>query len=137
MKETIWPPEGADRLNVASPLHNVPPKTVDGVMAKLTRVGGDRLILRIALSDDPLQLVVIVACVEAATGRVVTSKIASVLPEEIKLLAGVTAFGLFDLNVTTCPPGCAGLLRVTNPLEDAPPVTVEGVSVKLLTVGTT
>ena len=48
---------------------------------------------------------------------------------------GMVAFGLLEVNVTTRPPVAAGPVKVTVPVEGAPPGTVLGETAKLERVG--
>ena len=61
-----------------------------------------------------------------ATGLVLTEKVAVVAPAATVTLAGVVAEGSLLDSVTTAPPAGAALPRVTVPVEELPPVTVEG-----------
>ena len=60
---------------------------------------------------------------------VVTVKLALVCPAATVTLAGTVAAALLLDNVTTVPPLGAAAVRVTVPVELAPPVTVLGFSV--------
>lgn len=64
----------------------------------------------------------------AVTGDVVTANAAEAEPAGTVTEAGTAALLLLELRVTTNPPVGAGPVRVTVPLEDVPPVTVDGVS---------
>jgi hypothetical protein len=67
-----------------------------------------------------------VAEVEEITVLVVTENEALVVPSATVTLAGTVAAALLLDSVTTAPPEGAGLLRVTDPVEEIPPVTLIG-----------
>ncbi len=94
---TICPPAWAGALIVTSPLVDVPPTTVDGVHVKLMGTAVPTgLSVRVAGSDEPLHVAVIVAVVTDVTAVVVTLKLAVVPPPGIVLVPGGTAWALFD-----------------------------------------
>jgi len=57
---------------------------------------------------------------------VVAVKFAEVAPAGTVTVAGTVTLGLEDTNVTTAPSGPAGPVRVTLPVDDAPPTTTFG-----------
>lgn len=65
-----------------------------------------------------------IAVVAAATGLVVTAKVALVLPCGIVTDAGTLTAGLLLDKVTTVPPVGAAPFIVTLPVGEAPPVTL-------------
>jgi hypothetical protein len=67
-----------------------------------------------------------VADVVELTAVVVTVKVAVVAPAATVTLAGTVADALLLDKLTAVPPVGAALLRVTVPVEEAPPVTVVG-----------
>lgn len=67
--------------------------------------------------------------VVAVTVVVVTAKVAVVAPPGTVTLAGSDATELLSDNVTTVPAEGAGPFRVTVPVEEVPPVTVDGLRV--------
>jgi|SRR5271157_4819555 len=67
-----------------------------------------------------------VADVVELTAVVVTVKVAVVAPAATVTLAGTVAEALLLPSVTAAPPVGAALLKVTVPVEEAPPVTVVG-----------
>jgi hypothetical protein len=75
----------------------------------------------------------IVETVVAATGLVVIENVAEVAPAGTKTLGGGAADKLLLWKLTTLPPDGAGWERVTVPVAPAPPATVAGVTVTLLT----
>jgi hypothetical protein len=69
----------------------------------------------------------------ATTGLVVTLKVAVVAFADTVTLAGAcAAAGLLLDKVTTAPPAGAGLLSVTVPVEEVPPITDVGFTAMVL-----
>ena len=66
--------------------------------------------------------------VDAATGLVLTVKVAVVAPAGTATLEGTLAAPLLLASTTCAPPAGAGPLNVTVPVEEFPPVTVVGFS---------
>ena len=62
-------------------------------------------------------------------------KVALVLPLATVTLAGTAAEALSLLSCTTAPPLGAGALRVTVPWDVAPPVTLVGLTERVLKLG--
>jgi hypothetical protein len=62
-------------------------------------------------------------------------KVPVVEPLAIETLVGTTAFALFDVKLTTMPAVEAGTLIVTVPIEDDPPRTEVGETVKPVRTG--
>jgi hypothetical protein len=121
------PPAGAAELSVTVPEDDVPPPTVVGLRETLKRTG--ELIVRATVFVTAPALAVIVAVVMFATATVVTVNVAVVAPAPTVTLAGTVAAGLSDERFTANPPACAGALRVTVPVDEAPPAREVGVSV--------
>jgi hypothetical protein len=69
-----------------------------------------------------------VAVVLTETAVVVTVKVAVVALAATVTLAGTVAAGLLLLSATTMPPGGAGPLSVTVPVDGLPPSTLVGFS---------
>ena len=78
----------------------------------------------------------IVAEVGVRAGDVFTVKVTLLLPAGTVTLEGTLAAALLLESITCAPPGGAGPLRVTVPIEDwTPPTTVVGFNVSEATVG--
>jgi len=77
------------------------------------------------------EVAVMVTGVEFETLMVVTVKVVLVWPAGTETLAGTLAAGLFEPSVTMTPAEPAGAESVTVPVDEVPPVTVEGLTVKL------
>lgn len=69
------------------------------------------------------------------TPVVVIVKVAVVEPAATRTVAGSVADVLFDERLTESPPVGALPLRVTVPVEEVPPTTEVGETVKLVSVG--
>lgn len=95
----------------------------------LTRIGlnaGGGLTVRDALLL-PLNVPEIVAVLVTVTALVVMVKVAEVAPAATVTFVGTDAIEVLLLDrLTTAPPAGAGPLRVTVPVEEAPPVTLAG-----------
>jgi len=78
---------------------------------------------------------VIVAEVLAETAVVDTAKVAVVAPAATVTELGTVALVALDFRLTTTPPVGAAPVRVTVPVEDAPPTTDAGERLSLLSVG--
>ena len=74
----------------------------------------------------PFKPAVIFGVVVDVTVVVVTVKVAVVACAGTVMLAGTLAAALSLDSVTTAPPTTAGLLNVTVPVEELPPVTLVG-----------
>src|SRR5947209_10320106 len=77
-----------------------------------------------------------VTTVEEPTGVVLTVKVAVVPPAGTVTLAGTVAAPVLLLDrLTTAPPLGAGALSVTVPVEELPPVTLDGLRLREESVG--
>ena len=123
-RETTRPPVGAGVLTVTVPVEGLPPTTEVGETVRLESVGG--VIVNVALTEFPESVPVTVADVEVVTVDVVAVKVAEVAPAATVTLAGTFALALLQLSATIEPPVGAGPLRLTVPVEEFPPITVDG-----------
>ena len=85
-----------------------------------------------AVLVTPAKTAEIVAEVTAVTALVLAVKVALVAPAATVTLAGTVAAAPLLESATTAPPEGAALVSVTVPVEDVPPVTLVGLSVKVL-----
>jgi hypothetical protein len=92
-------------------------------------VPGGGFTLSVAEAEPP-KFPVIETFVAAVTAVVVTVKVAEVDPAATVTLDGTCAVaGVALVKVTMAPPLAAAAVNVTVPVEDDPPVTLEGLSV--------
>ena len=77
------------------------------------------------------EVAVMVTGVELETLEVVTVKVVLVWPAGTDTLAGTVAAALLEASVTITPAEPAGADSVTVPVEEVPPVTVEGLTLTL------
>jgi hypothetical protein len=72
---------------------------------------------------------VTVTGVDAVTALVVTVNVALVAPAATATLVGTAAAEALLERLTTAPPLGAAAVRVTEPVEEAPPLTLVGLSI--------
>jgi hypothetical protein len=125
-RDTAAPPVAAGPLRVTVPVEDVPPVTLLGLTATLESVGV--LIVSVAVLLTPATVPVIVAVVTAETADVETVKVAVVAPAATVTVAGTVALVVLEVRLTTIPLAPAGPLRVTVPVDLAPPVSDVGLS---------
>jgi hypothetical protein len=132
-KETTIPPLGAGPLTTTVPTEELPPVRLAGAIESDARVGGTTV--RDAVSVVPLDVAVMVTEADAATGAVATVNVALVAPAGTVTAGGTLATegSLLDKE-TTAPPLGAALLKLMMPVEEAPPVTVLGLTESKLSV---
>jgi len=131
---TIAPPLGATPLKVTAPWDVVPPVTLVGLTERVINNGG--FTVRVAVLVTPPYVAVMATGAEAVTGVVLIVNVALVPPSGTVTLAGtVTIVGFPLLSVTTAPPLGAGLINVTVPLDVPPPVTLVGLTERVLNTG--
>jgi len=126
---TTKPPAGAGPVIVAVPVEGLPPTTDVG--DKLTELMAGGLTVSVVFTLAVPCVAVIVATVLVATAVVVTVNVAVVAPAATVTFAGTVAAEALDVRFTVDPPAGAGALSVTVPVEEVPPVTVEGETVTL------
>lgn len=129
---TAIPPVGAGAVSTIVPVDPDPTTTEAGFSERLTGLTTGRIV-RTAVLVTPFWLAVIVEFVVEVTDVVVTVKFAVALPAATVTLAGAVA-GLLLESATIIPPAGAGPLRVTVPVEEAPPVTWAGFTETSLSV---
>jgi len=129
---TTAPPDGATPVNVTVPVDEDPPITEVGLKLKPLRVGA--VTVRLAVLVTP-KIAVMVAEVLLATGVVVMVNVAEVAPAATVTLAGrcVAVVLLLD-RVTTAPPAGAGPVNLTVPVDEIPPTTEVGLTLRPLPV---
>jgi hypothetical protein len=87
--------------------------------------------LRVLPPDEPEMLTV----VEDVTAVVVTVNVLLVVPAGTVTLAGTVAAAEVSDRVTTVPPAGAAAVRVTVPVDEAPPATLDGLRASADRVG--
>lgn len=127
---TTIPPGPAAPVRVTVPVEEFPPTNVVGERAMLVSVAA--LTVSVAVCVAPLSVPVIVTVAVVDTAVVVTAKVALVAPAGTLTEAGTVAQALLDDKVTLVPPGPAGPVRVTVPVDGLPPISVEGERVILV-----
>jgi len=136
-RETTTPPLGAGPLNVTVAVEELPPVTLDGLRLSEDRVGrGGGVTVSEADRVVPLYDPEMVTEVDEPTALVLTVKLALVAPAAPVTLAGTVATPVLLLDrLTTAPPLGAAALSVTVPVDELPPVTLDGLSVSEVTGG--
>jgi hypothetical protein len=129
---TTIPLAGARLLRVTVPVEEDPPTKLAGFNDTLESAGG--LIVRVVACGSP-KSPVIVTETTAPTALVFTEKVAVVAPAATVTLAGTVAAALSLDRITAIPAAGAGLLRVTVPVDEAPPVTLAGLTNTLESTG--
>jgi len=133
---TCAPPAGAGPLSVTVPVTGVvAPVTLAELKESDEATGGstvsETLCVRPPYEAEMLPLA------DAATALVVTLNVALVAPAAIATLAGTDAAGLLLESATWAPPLGAGPSRVTVPLSELPPVTLDWLRLSAETLGGT
>ena len=129
---TAAPPAGAAPFNFTVPVDVPPPVTEVGLT--VTELIAGAFTVNVAFCVEPLNVAEIVDEVLLATGVVVTVKVADFAPgATVTLAATVAAAVLLLLSATAAPPVGAAPFSVTVPVDEAPPVTVVGLTLTELT----
>jgi len=126
--DTTAPPEGAGAVRLTVPNEAFPPVVLVGFRVSEEIVTGPPgVTVKSASLVVPLYVPEIVMLKVVDTLVVLTAKVALVLPAATVTLAGTVATEEFPLErATTAPPEGAAALRVTVPVELAPPLTLVG-----------
>jgi hypothetical protein len=131
--ERVIPPDGAAEPRVTAAVEAPPAATVFGLMVKETRLGGSTD--SVAFTVTPFDIAVSVAAVSAATGVVLTAKVAESLPATTVTVARTVATPALLERLTLSPPAGAGPDRVIKPEADVPPATDAGSTPTLTSAG--
>ena len=129
---TTDPPLGAGPFRVTVPVEELPPVTVAGF--RLTEASAGGLTVSVAVLV-PFEVAVIVTVCCVLTAAVVMVKAALVAPAGTVTLGGTATEALLSERPTTTPPVAAAALRVTVPVDEAPPVTDVGFTLTESSVG--
>ena len=124
---TVVPDGGAIPLSVTVPTTELPPAVVLGDTVKPIREGAE--IVKTADWVVPDKLAEIVEVVVVNCAAVAMLKVALVAPAAMVTLVGVVA-PTVAVKLTDTPPSGAGRARVTVPVDELPPSTVVGDTVK-------
>lgn len=131
---TTIPPVGAGPLNVTVPVTTAdgPPAVEVGDTATPINSGIGAMV-RFSETDAAPDVAVIIAVVFAETALVVIVNVVVVAPPGTVTNGGNFDEGLLVRRLTTSPPAGAAIARVIVAIELKPPVTVLGLSVRLVT----
>lgn len=124
---TVTPPAGAGLAKLTVPVNVVPPWTLAGLNETLNHAPAGMMVSAAALLA-PSWVAEIVAVTEEPTDVVATVKVAAVFPAPTSTEEGTVAKALSLDNATATPPAGAASLKVTVPVEAAPPNTLDGFS---------
>jgi len=111
-------------LRLTEPVEELPPKTDEGLT--LTKASAAGVNVRVAVSEWPLRVAVIVEVVDALTLAVVTVKVTVFWPAGTTAFAGTLAEALLLVKATWVPPTPAGPSKLIVPVELVPPPTEGG-----------
>jgi hypothetical protein len=126
---TVNPPAGAADVSVTVPCEEAPPVTLVGLTETAeSAAAADGVTVRVAVRVMPPAFAVIVTGVDVVTALVGIAKVALVAPCATDTLAGTVAAVLLSDSATVNPPAGAAAVSVTVPCEDAPPVTLVGLT---------
>jgi hypothetical protein len=134
---TTAPLLGAVPLRVTVPVEEEPPVTLLGLSVIEERVGAvpAGVTVSVAVFVDVPRVAVMITEVEEVTAVVFTTNGWMVVPGATVTVEGTVAADMLLETETFAPAYGAGPLRVTVPVEEEPPVTLLGVSVRLVSVG--
>jgi hypothetical protein len=124
VRVTTAPPDGAGPVKLTVPVEDVPPTTETGFKPTELRTGV--VTVKPTVCVEP-RVAEIVRGALATTGLVVTVNVAVVAPALTLTEAATWAAAVLLLKrATTAPLAGAGALSVTVPVDEAPPITEEG-----------
>lgn len=127
---TTAPPGGALVLRVTVPLE-VPPPFSNWGLSRNEESATLGCTFSVAERLLPAKVAVMPTAVPTVTPLVLTVKLAEAAPRGTVTLAGtVAAAGLLLVSVITAPPAGAGFVSVTVPVDEAPPATEVGLTVR-------
>jgi hypothetical protein len=136
---TTAPDAGAALVSVAVPCEAAPPVTLPGLSAIVDNAGpGGGVPAALTVSDVAAlrrRSPVIVTAVSEATDVVAIGNVALAAPAGTVTLAGTLAALPALNNCTDAPPGGAALCSATVPVDAAPPLTLAGDRVTLISGG--
>ena len=122
--EIVSPPVGAVEPMLTVPVAFFPPTTVAGFTVRAVIAGES--ITRVVVATIPLRLAPIVELVREPTARVLVTNVAEVFPAATVTDTGTGAALELLESFTTNPPAGAGPVRLTVPVDTAPPTTTAG-----------
>ena len=127
---TAAPPAGAALVSTSVPVDGLPPVTLVGLsVSEDNEAGGDGgVTVSVAVRLTPLYVPVTVTLTLAVTAVVVTVKVALVAPASTVTLAGTVAAALLLESVTSAPPVGAAEVNVAEPVAEAGPTTLVGLT---------
>ena len=126
------PPVGAGPLRETVPVDEAPPITDAGTTETPVNVAG--LIVSVAVFVEPASTPLMVADTTLDTAVVDIVKEAVVAPALTVTVVGQVALVELEDKLTTIPLVLAGPVKVTVPVDDVPPMTELGDTVRLLNV---
>jgi hypothetical protein len=130
---TVIPICGAAPLMVTKPVEDWPPYTEAGERDRPVNPAG--FTVNTAERVPLPRVAPIVTLNGAATVTVPILNVAEVPPAGIDTVAGTVATEELEERAMTIPPEGAGALSVAVPVETAPPITTDGVRMRLTMVG--
>jgi hypothetical protein len=123
---TFIPPRLATAVRVTVPVEPTPPATVLGETVTDANSGGV-IVKMVDLLRAPCDAIIVADC-WLATGLVLTTNVAELLPAATVTEAGTETSGLLQLRAIRTPPDPATQLKVAVPTRLVPPTTVVGLT---------
>ena len=129
-KLTTTPFTGAGAVSVTVPTALALPMTLEGFKVSEDSAGDGRgRTVKPAVFVTPEQLALILPRVVTLTTEVIIGKLAEDEPAATVARGGMLAAEFTLVRFTTVPPVGAGPVKLTAPVADCPPMTLEGVRV--------